>query len=196
GHGGGLVGEDLVLWGENRGAGRDPPVRPGRFDIPVCKVLRVELERPDLARERPYRQETFPRPLEQPVIAFGALRVVAADIDDVSPGDQSVLCAHARSIRPEGCPPPPLRPPSSRGARSGCCARGAGPPSRTGRHNPARAPGPRRRATSLAGRASGPGPDCRRMATALRAPARALAGAWRGAHWRGCGCNPGRRSRA
>src|SRR5262249_56369583 len=165
---------DGGLCAETLGGGRDPPVRPGRFDIPVRKVLRVELERPDLARERPYRQETFPRPLEQPVIAFGALRVVAADIDDVSPGDQSVLCAHARSIRPEGYPPPPLRPPSWRGARSGCCARGAGPPSRTGRHNPGPCARARHRATSLAGRASGPGPACRRMATALPAPPRAL----------------------
>src|SRR5262249_25721985 len=194
--GSGSVGGSRVLWAENLVGGRAPPVRPGRFDIPVRKVLRVELERPDLARERPYRQETFPRALEQPVIAFGALRVVAADIDDVSPGDQSVLCAHARSIRPEGCPPPPLRPPSSRGAGSGGCAGGAGRPSRTGRHSPRPCARARRRATSLAGRASGPGPDCRRMATALRAPARALAGAWRGVHWRGCGYNPGRRSRA
>src|SRR5262249_58509827 len=156
--GSGSVGGSRVLWAENLVGGRAPPVRPGRFDIPVRKVLRVELERPDLARERPYRQETFPRALEQPVIAFGALRVVAADIDDVSPGDQSVVCAHARSIRPEGCPPPPLRPPSWRGGRAGGCARGAGPPSRTGRHNAPTCARARRRATSHASPTSSPGP--------------------------------------
>src|SRR5262249_57141761 len=69
----------------------------GRLGTPVGNAFRVELERPELARERPYRQDTFPRALEQPVIALGAPRVVAADIDDVSPGDQSFLCAHARS---------------------------------------------------------------------------------------------------
>src|SRR5262245_50374375 len=96
--------------------------------------FRIQRELAEPGRKRPYLQETRQAAIEQPVVAFGALRIVTADIKDVPACDQRWLCAHARPIRHEE--PPPLRRWSWRGAWWGSWARDGGRAFRKGGHIP------------------------------------------------------------
>src|SRR5207244_6098525 len=112
------VGADDVLLPQKVVAGDDPPVRSGGFHVPMREVLRVELETTEPRLQWPDFEKPSPRALEQTVIALGALRVIALDIDDVPALDQFWLRRERRRIIHAGHPPPPLRRQSLRDAPS------------------------------------------------------------------------------
>src|SRR5262249_12286322 len=87
------LGADEVLLAHELVARRDPPVRAGGIDIPVRLLLGIERERPDLYIDRPDFQEALPGPLEYAVVALRPLRIVALDIEDVTPSDQTLPLA-------------------------------------------------------------------------------------------------------
>ena len=90
----GHLGPDEVLLAQELVARRDPPVRAAGFDVPMRLQFGIEFERTDLHIDRPDFQETLPGPLEDAVVALRALRVIALDIEHVTPPDQR--CPSAR----------------------------------------------------------------------------------------------------
>jgi hypothetical protein len=49
----------------------------------------IDFQRPDVGLQRPDFQEAFPRALEDIVVALRALRIVALDVQNVTPPNQS-----------------------------------------------------------------------------------------------------------
>ena len=93
------VGADHLLLPQEFVARRDLPVRPGRIDGPVREIVGIDLQLADGCLQRPVLQKAPERAAEQIVVALRALRIVALDIEDMPPPDQSICAALVRGHR-------------------------------------------------------------------------------------------------
>src|SRR5262249_43268 len=84
------VGADELLLPEKIVARRDLPVRTGGFDGPMGEVLGVDDKVADGCLQRPDLQKTPPPAREQVVKTLPALRIVAFNVNDGAPTDQSI----------------------------------------------------------------------------------------------------------
>ena len=93
------VGADHQLLAQEFVARRHLPVRARGVDGPVCEVIGIDLQVTDGGPQRPVVQEAPERAAKQIVVALRALRIVALDVEDMPPPDQSICACVIREHR-------------------------------------------------------------------------------------------------